>query len=136
MDTKDNMNNLQFFVNNAYYKDVLENVYKYNSDNIKDFFYLEDLKSRNFRYGSSITTYNGKVLVPGIFDSEFQYNDNTILVKHEVINDKDGNFDKLLVTNDCCGGPKGQFLLTKLTLSCIDKQPLIDFVDESKKIKV
>lgn len=136
MDTKDNMNNLQFFVNNAYYKDVLENVYKYNSDDIKDFFYLEDMKSRNFRYGNTITTYNGKVLVPGIFESEFKYKDNTILVKHEVMNDKDGNFDKILITNDCCGGPKGQYIITKLTLSCMDKQPLIDFVDESKKIKL
>ena len=54
------MNNLHFFVNNPYYKDVLENIYKHNSDNIKDFFYLEDMKSRNYRYGNSITTYNNE----------------------------------------------------------------------------
>jgi hypothetical protein len=133
--TKDNMYNLLFYVNNPYYKDVLENVYKYNSDGIKDFFYLEDMKSRNFRYGNAITTYNGKVLVPGIFESEFQYDNNTILVKHEIIYDKDKNIDKILINNDS-GGPKGQFILTKLTLSCIDKKPLIDFVDESKKISL
>jgi hypothetical protein len=127
----DNMYNLLFYVNNPYYKDVLENVYKYNNNNIKDFFYLEDMKSRNYRYGNTITTYNGKILVPGVFESEFQYNNDTLLVKHEVINDKDGNFDKLLVTRDCT---TTQFILTKLTLSCVDKQPLIDFVDESKKI--
>ena len=131
MDKKDNMYNLLFYVNNPYYKDVLENVYKYNNDNIKEFFYLEDMKSRNYRYGSSITTYNGKILVPGIFESEFDYNDNTLLVKHEIIYDKDEKFDKLLVTRDCT---TTQFILTKLTLSCVDKQPLIDFVDESKKI--
>lgn len=131
MDTKENMYNLLFYVNNPYYKDVLENIYKYNSDSIKDFFYLEDMKSRNYRYGNSITTYNGKILVPGIFESQFQYNNDTLLVKHEVINDKDGNFDKLLVTRDCT---TTQFILTKLTLSCVDKQPLIDFVDESKKL--
>lgn len=127
----DNMYNLLFYVNNPYYKDVLENIYKYNSDNIKDFFYLEDMKSRNYRYGNSITTYNGKILVPSIFESEFQYNNNTILVKHEIIYDKNEKFDKLLVTRDCT---TTQFILTKLTLSCVDKQPLIDFVDESKKI--
>tara|TARA_B100001287_G_scaffold193054_1_gene163223 strand:+ start:530 stop:1786 length:1257 start_codon:yes stop_codon:yes gene_type:complete len=131
MDTKENMYNLLFYVNNPYYKDVLENVYKYNSDNIKDFFYLEDMKSRNYRYGSSITVYNGKILVPGIFESEFQYDNNRILVKHEIIYDKDKKFDKLLVTRD---GATTQFILTKLTLSCVDKQLLIDFVDESKKI--
>lgn len=125
------MNNLLFYVNNAYYKDVLENVYKYNSDNIKDFFYLEDMKSRNYRYGNTITTYNGKILVPGIFESEFKYNNDTLLVKHEIIYDKDEKFDKLLVTRDCT---TTQFILTKLTLSCVEKQPLIDFVDESKKI--
>ena len=127
----DNMYNLLFYVNNPYYKDVLENIYKYNSDKIKDFFYLEDMKSRNYRYGSSITTYNGKILVPGVFDSKFQYNNDTLLIKHEIIYDKDEKFDKLLVTRDCT---TTQFILTKLTLSCIDKQPLIDFVDESKKI--
>lgn len=133
MNKKENMYNLLFYVNNPYYKDVLENVYKYNSNDIKDFFYLEDMKSRNYKYGNAITTYNGKVLVPSIFESQFQYNDDKILVKHEIIYDKDENIDKILITNDC-GGPKGQFILTKLTLSCIDKQPLIDFVDESKKI--
>ena len=127
----DNMYNLLFYVNNPYYKDVLENVYKYNSDNIKDFFYLEDMKSRNYRYGNTITTYNGKILVPGVFDSKFQYNNDTLLIKHEIIYDKDEKFDKLLVTRDCT---TTQFIFTKLTLSCIDKQPLIDFVDESKKI--
>lgn len=127
----DNMYNLLFYVNNPYYKDVLENIYKYNSDSIKDFFYLEDMKSRNYRYGSSITTYNGKILVPGVFESEFQYNNDTLLIKHEIIYNKDEKFDKLLVTRDCT---TTQFILTKLTLSCVDKQPLIDFVDESKKI--
>lgn len=131
MDKKDNMYNLLFYVNNPYYKDVLENVYKYNSDSIKDFFYLEDMKSRNYRYGNTITTYNGKILVPGVFESEFQYNDDTLLIKHEIIYDKDEKFDKLLVTRDCT---TTQFILTKLTLSCVDKQPLIDFVDESKKL--
>ena len=101
MDKKDNMYNLLFYVNNPYYKDVLENVYKYNSDSIKDFFYLEDMKCRNYRYGNSITTYNGKILVPGVFDSQFQYNDDTLLIKHEIIYDKDEKFDKLLVTRDC-----------------------------------
>ena len=131
MDKKDNMYNLLFYVNNPYYKDVLENVYKYNSDSIKDFFYLEDMKSRNYRYGNTITTYNGKILVPGVFESQFDYNNDTILIKHEIIYDKDEKFDKLLVTRDCT---TTQFILTKLTLSCIDKQSLIDFVDESKKI--
>ena len=127
------MQNLHFISTSTFYKDVLENIYKYNSDIICDFFYVEEMKFRTFIYNHVENKNVGKVIVPGELELDFTYNGKNIHIKHEYIYDKDNKIDKLMLM-DCNGGTKGQVLLTKLTLSSIDKKLLIDFVDESRKI--
>ena len=57
------MQQLHFISTSPFYKDILENVYKYNVEDITDFFYLDEIKFRNYRYGRSIDTENiGKIL--------------------------------------------------------------------------
>tara|TARA_B110000495_G_scaffold201082_1_gene217703 strand:+ start:64 stop:1308 length:1245 start_codon:yes stop_codon:yes gene_type:complete len=127
------MQNLHFISTSTFYKDVLENIYKYNKDIICDFFYLEEMKFRTFIYNHVENKNVGKVIVPGELELDFTYNGKNIHIKHEYIYDKDNKIDKLMLVNDC-GCTKGQILFTKLTLSSIDKKLLIDFVDESRKI--
>ena len=127
------MQNLHFISTSTFYKDVLENIYKYNSDIICDFFYLEEMKFRTFIYNHIENKNVGKVIVPGELELDFTYNGKNIHIKHEYIYDKDNKIDKIMLM-DCNGGTKGQVLFTKLTLSSIDKKSLIDFVDESRKI--
>ena len=128
------MQNLHFISTSTYYRDVLENIYKYNTDTINDFLYLEEMKFRTYKYGRSEDKNVGKVLIPGEIEIDFVYKDTNIHVKHECIRDNENNLDKLYLANDCCGGYKGEILFTKLTLTCIDKNLLIKFVDESRKI--
>jgi len=47
------MQNLHFISTSTYYRDVLENIYKYNTDTINDFLYLEEMKFRTYKYGRS-----------------------------------------------------------------------------------
>ena len=129
------MQQLHFISTSPFYKDVLENVYKYNVENIKDFFYLDEMKFKNYRYGSMIDTENiGKILIPGEIECSFLYDENVINFKHECLRDKDNKIEKLMQVNDCCGGPKGDIIFWKCTLSTDDKELLIKFVDESRKI--
>jgi hypothetical protein len=127
------MQNLHFISTSTFYKDVLENIYKYNKDIICDFFYLEEMKFRTFIYNHIENKNVGKVIVPGELELDFIYNGGNIHIKHEYIYDKDNKIDKIMLMNDN-GSTKGQVLFTKLTLSSIDKKLLIDFVDESRKI--
>ena len=62
------MQNLHFISTSTFYKDVLENIYKYNTDTINDFLYLEEMKFRTYRYGKSENKNIGKVLIPGEID--------------------------------------------------------------------
>lgn len=129
------MQQLHFISTSPFYKDVLENVYKYNVENIKDFFYLDEMKFKNYRYGAMIDTENiGKILVPGEIECSFLYEENVINFKHECLRDKDNKIEKLMQVNDCCGGPKGDIIFWKCTLSTHNKELLIKFVDESRKI--
>ena len=129
------MQQLHFISTSPFYKDVLENVYKYNVENIKDFFYLDEMKFKNYRYGAMIDTENiGKILVPGEIECSFLYEENVINFKHECLCDKDNKIEKLMQVNDCCGGPKGDIIFWKCTLSTHNKELLIKFVDESRKI--
>ena len=129
------MQQLHFISTSPFYKDVLENVYKYNVENIKDFFYLDEMKFKNYRYGSMIDTENiGKILIPGEIECSFLYDENVINFKHECLRDKDNKIEKLMQVNDCCGGPKGDIIFWKCTISNNDKDLLIKFVDESRKI--
>ena len=127
------MQNLHFISTSTFYKDVLENIYKYNKDIICDFFYVEEMKFRTFIYNHIENKNVGKVIVPGELELDFIYNGKNIHIKHEYIYDNDNKIDKIMLM-DCNGGTKGQVLFTKLTLSSIDKKLLIDFVDESRKI--
>jgi len=129
------MQQLHFISTSPFYKDVLENVYKYNVENIKDFFYLDEMKFKNYRYGSMIDTENiGKILIPGEIECSFLYDENVINFKHECLRDKDNKIEKLMQVNDCCGGPKGDIIFWKCMISNNDKDLLIKFVDESRKI--
>ena len=87
------MQNLHFISTSTYYRDVLENIYKYNIDNINDFLYLEEMKFRTWKYGKSEDKNVGKVLIPGEIEIDFVYKDTNIHVKHESIRDNENNLD-------------------------------------------
>ena len=66
------MPELHFISTNQFYKDVLEHIYKLNIDNIDDFLYLDELKSKSYRYGKVSVDY-GKILVPGEVELKIQF---------------------------------------------------------------
>ena len=133
--TSTKLTTLNFISTTPFYKDVLENVYKYNDKKINDFYYVDEMKFRNYRYGqNNVDDDKGKILLPGEVKCSFLYDDIVIDFKHEVIRDKDDKIDKLMLVNDCCGGPKGEILFCKCTLASDNKEILIKFVDESRKI--
>ena len=126
------MPQLHFISTNPFYKDVLEYIYKLDNS-INDFFYLDEVKTRSYRYGRVSNVY-GKVLVPGEVETSINYEGSIIHCKHEFICDNNSNIQKLMLVNDCCGGPKGEILFCKITLINDDKEKLIKFVDDSRKI--
>jgi len=126
------MQELHFISTNQFYKDVLEYIYTLDKENIDDFFYLDELKSKSYRFGKVSIDY-GKVLVPGEVELKIQFEDHIILCKHEIIRDHNNNIEKLMLVNDCCGGPKGEILFCKLSLKHEDKDVLLDFVDKGRK---
>ena len=62
------------------------------------------------------------------------YNSEIIHCKHECIVDHNQNIQKLMLVNECCGGPKGEILFCKITLTNNNKEILTSFVDEARKI--
>ena len=128
------MNHLHFVCNNIFYRPVLEYIYELNKDNINDFMYLEELNIRtyHYRYKSALEE-KEKVLIPGEIESCIIYNGEQIHFKHEVIRDQYNNIQKFLIVNDCCGGPKGEIMFSKITLAHQSKDVLIKFADDARE---
>lgn len=126
---------LEFVSSNSYYITVLEYIYKLSSNQINNFFYLEEIYLKNYNYNRKnlLKEDNEKILIPGEIDIEIDYKNTKIKCRHYVVKDNNGNAQKILKINDCCGGPKGEVILCKLEIENDDKNLLIDFVDKSRE---
>ena len=132
------MANLHFISTSPFYKDVLEYIYKLGDKQIHNFFYLDEIKLRNYRYNrrDNEVEEKGEILIPGEIEINIMYNSEIIHCKHECIVDHNQNIQKLMLVNDCCGGPKGEILFCKITLTHNNKEILTSFVDEARKISI
>ena len=129
------MSRLHFISTSPLYKDVLEYIYILGEENIHDFFYIDEIKFKNYRYRlNNEDDEKGKILIPGEIAINIMYNDEIIHCKHECIVDDKQNIQKLMLVNECCGGPKGEILFCKITLTNNSKEILTSFVDEARKI--
>ena len=129
------MSCLHFISTSPLYKDVLEYIYILGEENIHDFFYIDEIKFKNYRYRlNNENDEKGKILIPGEIAINIMYNDEIIHCKHEYIVDDKQNIQKLMLVNECCGGPKGEILFCKITLTNNNKEILTSFVDEARKI--
>ena len=72
------------------------------------------------------TEEKGRILIPGEIEINIVYNNQVIHCKHECIVDHNQNIQKLILVNECCGGPKGQILFCKInhtdTISCLSSE--------------
>ena len=58
------MANLHFISTSPFYKDVLEYIYKLGEEQIHNFFYLDEIKFRNYRYNrGNENDEKGKILM-------------------------------------------------------------------------
>ena len=129
------MSRLHFISTSPLYKDVLEYIYILGEENIHDFFYIDEIKFKNYRYRlNNENDEKGKILIPGEIAINIMYNNEIIHCKHECIVDDKQNIQKLMLVNECCGGPKGEILFCKITLTNNNKEILTSFVDEARKI--
>ena len=129
------MSRLHFISTSPLYKDVLEYIYILGEENIHDFFYIDEIKFKNYRYRlNNEDDEKGKILIPGEIAINIMYNNEIIHCKHECIVDDKQNIQKLMLVNECCGGPKGEILFCKITLTNNSKEILTSFVDEARKI--
>ena len=123
------MANLHFISTSSFYKDVLEYIYKLGDKQIHNFFYLDEIKLRNYRYNrrDNEVEEKGKILIPGEIEINIMYNSEIIHCKHECIVDHNQNIQKLMLVNECCGGPKGEILFCKITLTNNNKFELYHY---------
>jgi hypothetical protein len=125
---------LEFISNNSYYRHVLENIYKLGKDKINNFVYLEEINLRSYSYKNMYLDDKEKVLIPGEIDIEIEFENEIIRCKHYHIKDNKDNIQKLVLVNDCCGGPKGENVFWKLELIHENKDILTNFVDNSRDL--
>jgi SpoVK/Ycf46/Vps4 family AAA+-type ATPase len=125
---------LQFISTNSYYRHVLEYIYKLEKENIDNFFYLEEINLKSYSYRNTYVDDKEKILIPGEIDIDIHFENEIIKCKHFIIKDDKQNIEKLLVVNDCCGGPKGQVPFCKLELEHENTDILTKFVDKSRDL--
>ena len=69
------MANLHFISTSPFYNDVLEYIYKLGEKQIHNFFYLDEIKFRNYRYNrNNDNDEKGKILIPGEIAINIMYN--------------------------------------------------------------
>lgn len=130
------MPSLHFISSNIFYRPILEYIYELGKNDIQDFFYFDELNIKTYHWrNKSALQEKEKVLLPGELEIQLQYENEVIYCKHEVMRDQNNNIQKLMQVNDCCGGPKGEIIFAKLTLSSnTNKDILIKFVDKAREI--
>ena len=130
------MPSVHFISNNIFYRPILEYVYELGKDTIQDFFYVDEMNIRTYHYrNKSALQEKEKVLIPGELEIQISFEGDIINCKHEIMRDHNNNIQKLMQVNDCCGGPKGEIIFAKLTLSSnTNKDILIQFVDKAREI--
>ena len=125
---------LEFISTNTYYRHVLEKIYTIAKDKIDCFFYLEEVNYKSYNYRSRFLDDKNKVIIPGEIDIIIEYKGENIKVKHYIIKDHHDNIQKLLLVNDCCGGPKGEVPFWRLELIHENTEILTQFVDDAREV--
>jgi len=130
------MPSVHFISNNIFYRPILEYVYELGKDDIQDFFYVDELNIRTYHYrNKSALQEKEKVLMPGELEIQVSFEGDIIHCKHEIMRDHNNNIEKLMQASECCGGPKGQIIFAKITLSSnTNKEILVKFVDKAREI--
>lgn len=123
------MNKIILLPTNSFYLDVLQYIYNLD-DNIKDFFYHGNIISEYYCYRVQKELKKEKLLMPGLCNGEFIFNDKKIEYEHKIHKDKNDTI-KTLFLNE---GSGRDVILTELVLKNDDKDILIELCDESRKM--
>ena len=115
-----------------YYIQVLEYIYSICEDRIKEFHYLNEIDYKRFRVTCEIVEKKSKIFVPGRLNIDFDFRDETIHCDHDYI--LDSNKDRIKVRKNAGCNVTYDVIYTELKISHPDKQVLIDFIDEAKRI--
>jgi len=115
-----------------YYIQVLEYIYSICEDQIKEFHYLNEIDYKRFRATCEIVEKKSKIFVPGRLNIDFDFRDETIHCDHDYI--LDSNKDRIKVRKNTGCNVTYDVIYTELKISHPDKQVLIDFIDEAKRI--
>ena len=124
------MNQLHFISTSTFYRDVLEYIYVLSKDQITDFFYVEEEKYKSYRYNEKQS--KGKVLIPGEIDIDVPYKGDIVKFSHIFMKDHMSNIIKL--QQGACNGSTNDVLFSKITLGNPNKDTLLEFVDDARKL--
>ena len=124
------MNQLHFISTSSFYRDVLEYIYVLSKEQITDFFYIEEEKYKSFRYNEKQS--KGKILIPGEIDIDVPYKGDIVKFSHIFMKDHMSNIIKL--QKGSCNGSTNDVLFSKITLGNLNKDTLLEFVDDARKL--
>jgi SpoVK/Ycf46/Vps4 family AAA+-type ATPase len=123
------MNKVILLPTNSFYLDVLQYIYNFD-DNIKEFVYHGNIVSEYYCYRVSKELKKEKLLMPGLCNGEFIFNNKKIEYEHKIHKDKNDTIKTLFINE----GSGKDVILTELVLKNDDKDILIELCDESRKM--
>ena len=125
--------NLTLYSNTPFYKPVLNYIYTKNKETITDFEYISESTLKPFEYSRGREIKTIKVCIPSDGNFDINYKDNTIHFKLETIHNND-KMNKILISSPSgCSSCPEEIILKLLTLSCLNKDALLQYVDDAKK---